>query len=102
MVAQVSDVVGKLIGVQRLYLGVDGSKADVNPQRASLGQIAGGAIRLSEADPGKALVIAEGTETAASAGRLSGLPAWGAVSSGNMATSLVLPIEVQEVLIGRQ
>jgi putative DNA primase/helicase len=99
MVAQVSNVAGKLIGVQRLYLGLDGSKADVNPQRANLGLVVGGAIRLSEADPDKPLVIAEGTETAASAGRLSGLPAWGAVSCGNMATSLVLPIEVQEVLI---
>lgn len=78
--------------IHRTYLLPDGSgKAEVSPNKAMLGPVAGGAVRLSNAGP--TLVVAEGIETALSL--LSGLlkrPAtvWGALSAGNM-TNLKLP-----------
>ena len=97
MMAAVTDVNGALLGVHRTFLSRDGQKADLDPVKASLGPIWGGAIRL---DPVAAeLVIAEGIETAASAALLLGLPAWAAISAGNMARGLVLPPEVRAVVI---
>ena len=97
LVALVLDVSGVLVAVHRTYLVPDGRKARVEPVKASKGPIAGGAIRLSPA--ARHIVIGEGIETSASAGLLLGLPAWAAVSAGNMATGLILPPEVQEVTI---
>ncbi|MCL2429793.1 MAG: toprim domain-containing protein [Alphaproteobacteria bacterium] len=45
------------------------------------------------------VVTGEGIETSASAGRLLGLPAWAAISAGNLARGLVLPPEVRAVVI---
>jgi len=45
------------------------------------------------------MVIGEGIESSASAGALLGLPAWAAISAGNMAKALVLPLEVRSVVI---
>jgi putative DNA primase/helicase len=97
LVAGVQDATGTLVAVHRTFLAPDGRKARVEPVKASKGPIAGGAIRLAPAAPH--IVIGEGIETSASAGLLLGLPAWTAVSAGNMATSLILPPEVQEVTI---
>jgi len=78
--------------VHRTYLTPDGSgKANVTPNKAMLGPVAGGAVRFS--NEGSTLVVAEGIETALSL--LSGLlkkPAtvWAALSAGNMA-NLKLP-----------
>jgi len=44
-------------------------------------------------------VIGEGIETAASAGLLLGLPAWAAMSAGNLAKGLLLPPEVRAVVV---
>ena len=77
----------------------DGRKATVTPVKASLGPIWGGAIRLQDPDPGQSIVIGEGIETSASAGCLMGLPAWAAISAGNLANALVLPPEVRRVVI---
>ena len=63
----------------------------------SKGPLAGGAIRLYPIAP--ELVIAEGIETAASAGRLMGLPAWVAVAAGNLQRTLALPPEVRSVVV---
>ena len=100
MVALVMDVAGKPLAVHRTYLRHDGTgKAPVDPPKASLGPVWGGAIRLADLMPGKPLVIGEGIETAASAGRLMGLPAWAALSAGNMANGLVLPPEAAHVIV---
>ncbi len=98
MIALVQNAAGKPLAVHRTYLAPDGrGKARVDPQRAWLGPTWGGAVRL---DAGATeLVIGEGIETSASAGRLLGLPAWAALSAGNMAKGLILPSEVQSVLI---
>lgn len=78
--------------IHRTYLRPDGSgKADIEPSKAMLGPVAGGAVRLSD-QPGP-LVITEGIETGLSL--LSGLlkrPAtvWAALSTSGM-KSLKLP-----------
>lgn len=98
MMALVTDVDDIPLAVHRTYLQADGSgKADVEPSKASLGSICGGAIRL--APPAERIVVAEGIETAASAGMLLGLPAWSAVSAGNLSQHLCLPPMVKEIVI---
>jgi hypothetical protein len=71
--------------VHRTYLSEPARKADVEPQKASLGPVKGGAIRLS-AGVGP-LVVAEGIETALTL--LDDLRdmaprVWAAVSAGGM------------------
>lgn len=67
LVAGVQDVSGRFRGIQRTYLTLDGSsKASVDPVRASLGRLAGGAVRLSPPVDDR-LLLAEGIETAAAA-----------------------------------
>jgi phage/plasmid primase-like uncharacterized protein len=99
LIALVSDVDGQPTAVHRTFLRQDGQKADVEPAKASLGPIWNGAIRLQPIEAGKPLVIGEGIESAASAGRLMGFPAWVAISAGNMANGLVLPPAAQSVVI---
>lgn len=99
MLAAVTDGTGALVAVHRTYLDAGGGKAKVEPAKASLGPVWGGAIRLEPLDHACPLVIGEGIETAASAGRLTGWPAWAAVSAGNMAKGLVLPAEARRVVI---
>ena len=98
MVAAVHDRDGHHVACHRTYLRPDGSgKASLTPPRASLGPVWGGAVRL---DPIAAeLVIGEGIETAASAGLLLGLPAWSALSAGNLSRGLMLPSEVRSVIV---
>ena len=45
------------------------------------------------------LAIAEGIESAAAAGKLLSMPAWAAVSAGNLAKSLILPTEIRSIVI---
>jgi phage/plasmid primase-like uncharacterized protein len=93
----VQDEAGAPLGLHRTYITPQGRKATCVSARASLGPIKGGAIRLDLVAP--ELVIGEGAETAASAGLLLGLPAWSAISAGNLGKHLVLPPEVRAVVI---
>ena len=89
---------GSPVALHRTYLAQDGrGKADADPARASLGPVWGGAVRLDSVAP--ELVVGEGIETAASAGRLLGRPAWAAISAGNLERGLVLPPEVRRVVV---
>lgn len=99
MLAAVVDHAGAMIGLHRTYITREGRKTSLEPAKASLGPIWGGAIRLAPLEPGKPVVIGEGIESSASAGRLMGLPAWAAISAGNMAAGLVLPPEARAVVI---
>jgi putative DNA primase/helicase len=100
MIALVVDVNGSPLGVHRTYLAADGcGKAATTPQRACLGPIKGGVIRLTDFSPGTRLIIGEGIETAASAGLLIKAPAWAALSAGNLEWDVMLPAEVREVVI---
>ena len=99
MLASVTDAAGMLTAVHRTYLLANGRKRlDVEP-RASLGPSWGGAVRLSAPVAGNPLVIGEGIETSASAGRLMNLPAWAAISAGNLGQGLALPREIAAVII---
>jgi phage/plasmid primase-like uncharacterized protein len=98
LVALVQDVTGAPIAVHRTYLRRDSTgKADAEPQRATLGSPWRGAVRL--AGIAEELAIGEGIETSASAGRLLNLPAWAAISAGNLAQGVALPAEVRRVVI---
>jgi hypothetical protein len=44
-------------------------------------------------------VIAEGIESSASAGQMLGLPAWAAISAGNLGYALALPLGVRRITI---
>lgn len=97
LIAAIAGPDGNLQGVQRIYLDRDGRKADCEPVKASLGLVAGGAVRLQPASV--KLVIAEGVESAASAGVLLGMPAWSAISAGNLARNVALPAGILSVTI---
>jgi hypothetical protein len=96
-VALVVDVTGKPVAVHRTYLGAGGVKAAMEPPKASKGPVWGGAIRLDPEAP--EIAVGEGIESSASAGRLLDLPAWAALSAGNMARGLILPPRVRAVVI---
>lgn len=98
LLAAVTASDGTMVAIHRTYLRRDGSgKAEAEPAKASLGPVHGGAVRLDPAGP--ELVVGEGIETTAAAGKLTGLPAWSAVACGNMARSMVLPEIVRSVVI---
>ena len=90
---------GVPLGIHRTYLASDGSKARVEPPKASLGPIWGGAIRLDTFAPELPLVVGEGIESSASAARLLGFPGWAAISAGNLGRGLLLPPDVRRVII---
>lgn len=97
LIARIDGPDGEFAAIQRIFIKHDGSKDDIEPVKASLGVVAGGAVRLQVAS--YTLVICEGIESAASAGVLLGLPAWSAVSAGNLAKSMILPPEIRSVVI---
>ena len=97
LVALVVDVTGKPVAVHRTYLAPGGHKAAMEPPKASKGPVWGGAIRLDPEAP--EIVIGEGIESSASAGRLLNLPCWAALSAGNMARGLILPPSVRAVVV---
>jgi Toprim domain len=84
---------GHVVGVWRVRLTDDGQKV----QRSGVGASKGNASRLFWAD-GPDLLIAEGVEDALAAAELHGMPAWAALSAGNMG-ELVLAARFRRVLI---
>ena len=100
MVALVTNADDEAIGCHRTYLATaTGLKADVEPAKASLGPIWGGAVRLAYHRPDLPLVIGEGIESSGSAGLLMDAPAWAAINAGNLAAGLELPRDVRHVII---
>lgn len=97
LLALIVDVNGKPQAVHRTFLSLDGTKASVEPVKATLAPLAGGCIRIGPSAP--EIAIGEGIESSAAAGLLLGLPAWSAVSCGNLARHVVLPPEVERVTI---
>lgn len=101
MVALVADgASGQAVAVHRTWLRPDGTgKADLDPQRATLGPIAGGCVRLFPIPADGALAVAEGIESALAAAALLGVPAWASVSAGNLRDTLALPPAVRTITI---
>jgi hypothetical protein len=99
MVAIVEHVVFGHVGIHRTWLRPDGGgKADLDPDKMSLGPIDGGAIRLGPIGPNGELAVAEGIEDALSFTQLTGQPCWSALTAGGI-ERIVLPPEVRFVAI---
>jgi putative DNA primase/helicase len=98
MVARVDGLDGDLIAVHRTYLERDASGIWSRRNRASLGLIGGGAVRLAPVRPDDWLVIGEGIETVASVMQCTGLPGWVALSASGI-ERLLLPPDARMVLI---
>ena len=96
MVARIDDLAGRLIGVHRTWLERDAAGAWRRRDRASLGPIRGGAVRLAPA--AETLMIGEGIETCLAAVQATALPAWVGLSTSGL-TALLLPPEVRHVII---
>lgn len=99
LVALVQHVEHGPVAIHRTFLKPDGSgKVDTTPDKASLGPVSGGAIRLGILRAGQWLAIGEGIETTLSVMQAGGLPGWAALSAGGI-RSLVLPPEARMVVI---
>jgi putative DNA primase/helicase len=87
------------VAIHRTYLRSDGAgKAATEPDKASLGPIGGGAVRLGMPRAGEWLAAAEGIETALSVATACAIPAWAALSGGGL-RALLLPGETDRVII---
>ena len=98
LVAGVQDADGEFLGVQRTYL--DGPrKADLDPVRASLGSIAGGAVQLAPVLD-DAVLVGEGIESTAAAVRVFDWPggAWATLGTSGL-RAVVLSVAVRRVVI---
>lgn len=88
---------GDMIGVQRIFLEPPGRKcSELDKPKMSLGEIGGGGVILG--DVRDALVIAEGIESALSAGRALGLPAVAVLGASNLGR-LEIPDTITRVII---
>jgi putative DNA primase/helicase len=94
MVARVEHVERGFVGCHRTYLTADYRRRD----RASLGPIGGGAVRLATMRPNDWLVIGEGIETVMSVMQCEALAGWAALSAGGI-ERLLLPSDARMVLI---
>jgi putative DNA primase/helicase len=64
MIGLVEHVNHRPTAIHRSFISADGSgKAAVEPDKASLGPVAGGAVRLAQVRAGEWLLVAEGLET---------------------------------------
>jgi putative DNA primase/helicase len=96
MVVRVDGPAGEFLGLHRTYLRQDAAGQWYRRERASLGAIGGGAVRLAPA--AEALLIGEGIETCLAAMQATGLPAWAALSTSGL-VALRLPAIVRTVTI---
>jgi putative DNA primase/helicase len=88
---------GRMVAVHRTFLRQDGrGKADLEPDKMTLGPCKGGAVPLAPAEP--VLAVAEGIETGLSFMLATAVPTWAALSAGGI-RNLVLPEIVREVVI---
>ena len=86
-----------VIGIHRTWLRDDGGgKAALDPQKAALGPIAGGAVRLAPA--GKILCLCEGIEDGLSILQATGIPTWATLGTSNL-LRVELPEIVSEVIV---
>jgi DNA primase len=98
LVALITDVGNRPMGIQRTYLAADGrGKADVPKAKLSLGRVTGGAIRLGP--DGTKVVVTEGLEDGLTLLAGLELPVWAAAGCGNLPT-MRFPSEVREIVIG--
>ena len=90
MVAAVTRWPGdQVAGIHRTYIKPDGSgKADVYPNKMSLGPISGGAVRLGS--PAHEMAVSEGIEDGMTVLQETGMVVWAATGASSL-RSMVLP-----------
>lgn len=106
MVACVRDVDGNIVGLHRTWLTRDSSGRWRRLDRASLGPIGGGAVRLAQdgvVEPDEdvgvgLLLVSEGIETGLAAMQATGIATWAALSTSGL-VALQLPCGIVEVTI---
>jgi hypothetical protein len=96
MVARVDSLDGGLVAVHRTWLDRDPSGHLRRRDRALLGPVGGGSVRLGPA--AEELLIGEGIETTLAGMAATGLPGWAALSTSGL-KALLLPREVRSVII---
>ena len=97
MVALVQHVEHGPVAVHRTFLRADGSgKADLEPNKMTLGPCKGAAVQLAPA--ASTLAVSEGIESGLSYMQAAGVPTWAALSAIGI-RNLVLPTTVIEVII---
>jgi len=97
MVAAIQNPAGKITGIHRTYLTMDGrKKAAFSHTKMMLGSCAGGAVRLARATD--ELCVGEGIETMLSVQQETGFPCWAALSTSGL-TALKLPRSINSVTI---
>jgi putative DNA primase/helicase len=85
------------VALHRTFLRPDGSgKAELEPNKMTLGPCKGGAVPLAPASP--VIAVSEGIESGLSYMELAGIPTWAALSTSGI-RNLILPPEVREVTI---
>jgi hypothetical protein len=101
MVALVEHVERGFVGVHRTYLRGDGAgKAAMEPAKASLGPIGGGAVRFGTPREGEWLAIGEGIETTLAVVAACAMPGWAALSAGGLRTLILPPAATHVVICG--
>ena len=106
MVFRVVDKRNKEIGNHTTWLNEDlTDKREEEPKRQFHGPIKGGHVKLFEGriadlDPQQPIVVAEGIETAAAMGQLTGYPAISLLSAGNMRDHVELPARPGGYIVG--
>lgn len=99
MLALVEHQVHGPMAVHRTWLKPDGSgKADLDPNKMTLGPRDGGAIRLAPVGPNGELAVGEGIESSLSFMQLTGTPTWSAISAGGI-EALILPPKARLITI---
>lgn len=97
MIALVTNVEDEPVAIHRTFLRPNGQgKAFVEPDKMTLGPIAGCAIRLAPA--AEAIAVGEGIETVLSVMSTTERPAWSALSAPGL-KSLNLPTQIRRVTI---
>jgi len=88
-----------MASLQRTYLRADGSgKADVTPNKMTLGLIGGGSFRTAPA--ADQLVLTEGVEDALSLWQVLAIPVWATLGASNLATVWLPPLPLaREVIV---
>lgn len=98
MVAVVDNADGQFLGIHRTWLHADrNDKAAVDPQKAALGAISGGAVRLTS-NLSSVLALSEGIETGLSVLQATSLDVWAVLGTSGL-RSVRVPDVVRRVII---
>jgi hypothetical protein len=97
MVAIVQHGERGVVGVHRTWLDRSGSGCWRRLDRATLGPIGGGAVRLAPA--GELLMVGEGIETSLAAMQATGMPAWAALSTSGLMALVLPPLPLAAIVV---